>query len=257
MALETFNLYDVLTDIIPGIVFQMLLVIIFVPSQYFESVVGFLGSPSGVLLLVALGYILGRIVRNSKPFGVISECHSKIYDKNNKQNHESEGREQKNCLIKKSFSQKLSDIISGPVEELDSQTRCQFMNITFGKLSYTSQSVKDRKQIEIWGFSKLYGRTTLYHKYTMISNFYYSMSKTLIYVVIFGNLIFFGSPHYPDTKLIEIISNILVVIALSVILAVLSAICWLQYRKFSERRAIAFVNDLVALYNEESKKTAG
>lgn len=223
MALETFDLYDVLTDVIPGIIFQVLLVVLFVPPEFLKADDYIFGTSGIVLLVIVTGYVLGRLVRNVS-----------LFEK----------------ILKDYFDSVLSNILEGYPVNLPASTIHEFKTILRGENFYLLYTKITRKQVKQWGYSKLYGRTTLYHKYTIISEFYYSMSKVFtISSIIYTPIIFLDIKQPP----LSANQTYLIVI----MLLVLGIICWTQHRKFSERRAIAFVNDLVTLHNEESKKTAG
>lgn len=242
MVVNTFELYDILTDIIPGIIGTLLLIVLFAPAKSLSQGSGVVVGTGGGLLLIAIAYVVGRIVRNIRIWKFLL--------------YQGEGSGP--------FATKLHSILESQ-SELDDELVGQFRN-ALGK-KYNLESFLNEKYIEnnqkdeldqsyIFGtvipvgYSELYDRQTLYQRYTIISSFYESIS-TLFILATIGFLIsgigaeFIGIGYWP-TLWTELWNTSVMISGIVIVsLYLISFIGFFQYRVFDRRRAVAFVSDIV------------
>ncbi|WP_152663281.1 hypothetical protein [Halorubrum saccharovorum] len=64
MPLQKFQIYDVIVDIIPGIVFSALLIPLIIPSSRETNIPAVGGGVAIAIVLLAVGYVLGRVVHS-------------------------------------------------------------------------------------------------------------------------------------------------------------------------------------------------
>lgn len=71
MALGTFDVYDILADIIPGSIATLFLIVLAVPQDSLSQVLNTFSGPGGAVIFIAIGYVVGRIVRNVSIYGFL------------------------------------------------------------------------------------------------------------------------------------------------------------------------------------------
>lgn len=241
MVVNTFDLYDILTDIIPGIIGTLLLIVLFAPATTINRGSGLVVGTGGALLIIAIAYVVGRIIRNIRLWKYI------MYRK------EASGP----------FERTLQSIILGQ-SDLDDDLVQQFKEVINDKYEFSRPDVSDEEvdsnvefdMIQLFntvvpvGYSELYNRQTLYRRYTIISSFYESLS-TLFLLAAIGFWISGTGTEFPLIDywptLWTQLWNTSITISMLVIssLIIISFIGFGQYRVFDRRRAVAFVVDII------------
>lgn len=246
MVVNTFELYDILTDIIPGIIGTILLIVLFIPSKALNQGIGVVVGTGGALLIIAVAYVVGRIIRNIRIWKYLlyrEEASSPFEDKlnsilNGRSELDDELVSQFGVALREKYNidvWKPNDIENQEIDEIDERYQ-----------SYIFKTV-----VPV-GYSELYHKQTLYQRYTIISSFYESISNLFLLAAI-GLLIsglgaeFIGIGYWP-TLWTELWNKSFLIS--SIMIASLSAIGFIglvQYRVFDRRRAVAFVSDIVKI----------
>jgi hypothetical protein len=71
MVINTFDLYDIIADIIPGVIGTLALTVFVIPTGKLPKITGVPQGPGALLLIVAVSFVVGRIIRYINPWKVI------------------------------------------------------------------------------------------------------------------------------------------------------------------------------------------
>ena len=254
MVINTFDLYDILTDIIPGIIGTLLLIVLLVPEKDLNLVSGVIGGPGGALLIIATAYVTGRIIRNIKPWEYLFE-NSIVYIRNYDRAAAPFEKELESILTHQ------SELDHGLVETfkkiMAEQYNLDMLVVENAEENYTQDEYEiGLDTIKRVGYSDLYDKATLYQRYTIVSSFYESVS-TLFLTIGFGFLIsFIGTESfdigYPHTVWTNSVENTPFLSFFAIIfLVIIGYITRRQYRKFDKKRGVAFISDIVKTHENE------
>jgi hypothetical protein len=288
MVINTFDLYDILTDIIPGIIGTLFLVVLVVPTERVVRPPGTMFGPGGALLIIAVAYVVGRIIRNINIWWGFNylQTNSDFLRKLNNFVTPQIIREKVDSIISEPFETKLNSILTYQ-SELDNALVEEFVSILhqkynveterlfIGKLGRENGEHEDESvdtdgsderrlvlgltdSVRTVGNSELHGKATLYQRYTIISEFYESISKIFFLAAlgfsasIAGTLL--PTIDFWSTVWTEVVGES---IWLSIGVIGASIFIWfisdLQFRDFDQRRATAFVTDIVKVHEDNQQ----
>jgi len=284
MVINTFDLYDILTDIIPGIIGTLFLIILLIPTNIGLKQPQTVLGPGGALLLVAVAYVVGRIIRNINLWWFFNKFQD--YLKKNEKSPSPYFISDVDWVFSDPFKIKLNSIFTYQ-SELDNALVEEAVKILHNKYNLEADYLyiekltsEDRKQedeklademsnerrlvfpspesVIPVGYSELYDKATLYQRYTIISNFYESISKIFLLTAL-GFRLSIAGIAIPDfslwtttwTNFVEESS----VLSASVIAAfvIIGLVSELQHRDLDQKRATAFVSDIVKIREDNQQ----
>ncbi|WP_135365625.1 hypothetical protein [Halosimplex halophilum] len=231
MPLGSFDLYDILTDIVPGSVGTILLVVLSMPHKATEQFPQSLGGMGGAVVIIGVSYVIGRIVRNVSVYQLLYDtlaavgviwALNQIYERSRfpvtATDDESEDiLHYVAVLVQRAsirvygfvdrhtpdlggniFESEVQSIMDISDEKLEDQSTVP-PQITRSILWYYQDSHEVNPNVEgglaqmkYHGFTTLYGTNTLYKRYTIVSEFYKGLMNSF-FIFFFCYAIVFGA----------------------------------------------------------------
>jgi hypothetical protein len=251
--LENFDPYDIIADIVPGVYSMVFILYLSAPIdliKYCDCV----GGPEIAIIFIAISYIVGRIVRNISIYNAahvfpnldlydLSKAIINILDEHFPR------------LSGNIFEEELKKILSsgvhmepGRVEKFRSLVSSE-IDLKLDEKQVPSDQITYLKNS---GFAKLYGRKTLYQRYTIVAEFYNGvMNATFILFWIYLSSWLVSNMNIGDyykTGWTEASPQMVFIVLLAMLLVF--SITYKNHVKFEERRAISFVNCIIELYDD-------
>lgn len=231
MVVNTFEIYDIFADLVPGIVIAVLLLVVAVPTDQTSSILNEISGVGAGLILISISYVLGRIVRNMPNITniLLERCDKSV-----------------------SFETSVEGFVFSSDNPLESSVKNNFLKTIYSKAEIAgSLDNSDIETILDIGYSELWGKNTLYQRYTIVSGFYEGLSNSFLVMTTFylltGAVAYFSifSGYFYRTAWTSFVTDsgigagIFVVGMVAVYLLVV-----IQFRKFEQRRATQFVIEI-------------
>lgn len=205
MPVSQFSLYDLLVDVIPGMLAILLTILLF-PEENAVQIFGFASIPAGAVIIIVASYIVGRLIHEVS--GIISGVvenwiYSLVLIATNEaretdlrtdpvryiwynlilQLRKSIPAEQGNLSIDEVFDSSRSPLTDDISDKRNENIPTVFMaNRVYKQFTQSEQLPSfplgvDSKMIRHSGYSLLYGnKTTLYTRYNILATFFRNMS---------------------------------------------------------------------------------
>jgi hypothetical protein len=231
MVVNSFDLYDILTNLVPGIVAVLFFSFALLPVNVINSFSDISGAAI-VLPLIAVAYVIGRIIRNVNLLFVI------------------------NIIFNiKEFKDYVKEFIKEGDKFDDSTIKNFYENLSNKHSVNIDQNNTNIDVIIQVGYADLWRKESLYQRYNIVSNFYESLCNLFLLAFIFyslasvdpvikelcdENLTFGYSTHWTDA-----LSDSLFFLVFLLFFLLLYIASLIQFTKFEERRAYQFVIDIV------------
>lgn len=235
MPLGNFDLYDILADIIPGSYALFLLGYLALPTDFISSNIPGTGA---AVLFVAMAYIAGRLARNTE-FDLLYQTLSRNISWISEEVYKA---------ASDVFTKELFIILNNSDDHKRVQQRIQndFLNALTGGDTSKKPGDSGMNQFVHAKYSELYGSNSLYHRYTIVGEFYNGLMNISLLASFGYGLAWLGKLFLPMlgtstpwTKTPPF-SKFLVFVALVAIFIIAAR----HHVKFEKRRAAAFLHEI-------------
>ncbi len=264
MPIQQFRLYDILVDIVPGIIF------IFMADALLQTdllkilnIDGF--GASGAVILVTLGYILGRLVHF---------CSSICSDIIMKHLFTPRAFPQENTFIQDLFwvlklvfpVEDKEEVIKWALDyyppEPDWFPQVRFPDYNQNIINSLSDDLENKYDFNMLGNlddfipfaeSKLYSGDHLYHRYNILTTFFRNMSFLMwLFVVVISVQALFWLLPVNHLQVLSPWMNSTYVNSIPLVSLILSCIFSIQLQKFSTQRNRHLIIDLYQVVRDET-----
>lgn len=231
MVVNTFDIYDIFADLVPGTVVAILLLGVAVPVDQISSILGGVSGVGAGLIFISISYVLGRIVRNMPNITniLLGICDRSV-----------------------SFESSVEDYIFSSNNPLEDSVKNNFLQTIYSKAEIAgSLDSSDTDTILDIGYSELWGENTLYQRYTIVSGFYEGLSNSFLLItisyILTGFVAYFSifPGYFYSTTWSSFIAESAIGAGIFIVgLVAVYILTVIQFRKFEQRRATQFVIEI-------------
>ena len=231
VVVNTFDIYDIFADLVPGTVVAILLLGVTVPVDQTSSILNGISGVGAGLILISISYVLGRVVRNMPNITniLLGLCNKSV-----------------------SFESSVEGFIFSSDNPLEDSVKNNFLKTIYSIAEIAgSLDSSDTETILDIGYSELWGENTLYQKYTIVSGFYEGLSNSFFLIIIsylatgyVAYLSIFPGYFYMTMWTSFVAESETTAGIFVVSLVVVYILIVVQFRKFEKRRATQFVIEI-------------